>query len=242
MPSLPTRIARKALSYLPIPRTIGYQGLTVPLESGLVPRPVVQQLRSNDYEKPEIRAMRAILRPGDRVIELGTGLGIVSALASRAASGVTVETWEANPAMLGQIAALHRLNGITNVTSRHGLLAVNPQAATERFFQHRYFPESSVIDSDQMTGSVDVPLVDINAELRRFGPDVMICDIEGGESRLFNGLQLGNLRALVIELHPLVIPRSAIKAIYDCCLAHGLCPVIEHSRAQVVTFERVETA
>ena len=90
-------------------------------------------------------------------------------------------------------------------------------------------------DLDQVVVPVHDP-VTIMAEVR---PDILICDIEGGEEELIPALPLDGLRGVVIELHPHIVGREGIARIFKAFLDAGLVPMVEHSSETVVAFERV---
>lgn len=223
-------------------RELHYRGLRIPVVNPPISRKIFQQLWRKDYEQPEISAIMRLLHDGDRVLELGSGLGIVSSLTARARPDVKVRSYEGNPDLLPFIAQVHAKNGIKNVEVRNEILMPNPSAPTMEFLTHRSFAESSVLDHGAVTKRVQVPCTDINGVIAEFRPDVFVCDIEGGEELLFDGMDLRGVRVLVIELHPVVISRMAVKRIFDTCAAAGLYPRVEYSSAQVVAFERVGPA
>lgn len=219
---------------------VNYHGVTIPLANPPISRKIFKQLVMGRYEVPELRAIKGLLRQDDRVLELGSGLGIVSALTSRMQPNVEVRTFEANPDLVDFITGMHQQNGIQNVKLRNVVLLPNPSSITVDFYIHRSFAESSLVRHDAVVRVARIPCEDLNSVLRDFQPDLFVCDIEGGEERIFDGLDLTGLRGLVIELHPMVISRQAVQRIYDACAAVGLYPRVELSSGTVVAFERVE--
>lgn len=219
-------------------RSITYRGIDVPLTGDHMIQPVVRQLFGDAYEVPEITALLAVVRPGDQVLELGTGLGIVTALAARAAQGGKVLTFEANPALIAPAAALFAQNQIGNVEARHGVMTDGPGGGTLTFHLAEYFPEGSL--AKKGVGVIEVPTWSAAETVKDFRPDVLICDIEGAEGDLLPTLDLSRLRAAVIELHPHILSRPAVARIYDHLSRHGLYPAIEHSSGTVVVFQRVD--
>ncbi len=219
-------------------KRIAYRGITVPLTGDHMIRPVVVQLFSDAYEVPEITALQAVVRPGDRVLELGTGLGIVTALAARAAQGGKVLTFEANPALIAPAAALFSQNQIGNVEARHGVITDGPGGGTLSFHLAEFFPEGSL--AKKGVGVIEVPTWSAAETVKDFHPDVLICDIEGAEGDLLPALDLSSLRAAVIELHPHILSGTAVARIYGHLFQHGLFPAIEHSSGTVVVFQRTE--
>ena len=81
----------------PAEKTLEYRGLLVPLSGGHVPEPIVAQLLADDYEAPELVGIEGLVQDGDRILELGCGLGVVSGLTSRMAEGLEILSFEANP-------------------------------------------------------------------------------------------------------------------------------------------------
>lgn len=216
-----------------------YRGLTVPVSQAQMPFPVYQQILAEDYEVPEITAVEKLIKAQDRVLELGTGLGIVSGLASRMVEGLEIRSFEANPALLPQIHELHRLNDISCIRVENAMLEPSPNIDIRPFHIHRYFPQGSVIESEDSERTIEIRVLDLNQTIQAFRPSIMICDIEGAEEIVFAGANLDGLRALVIELHPDVVSRSGVKKIYDTCSSHGLYPRVEYSSELVVAFEKI---
>ncbi|OYX18252.1 MAG: hypothetical protein B7Z04_12800 [Rhodobacterales bacterium 32-66-9] len=221
-------------------RELRYRSLRIPVVSPPISRKIFQQLWRGNYENPEISAILNLLRDGDRVLELGSGLGIVSSLTSRARPGIVVRSYEGNPDLLPFIAQVHAMNEIRNVDVRNEILLPNPSSSTIEFLTHRSFAESSIMSHGAVTRRVQVPCLDINTVLSEFRPDVFVCDIEGGEELLFDGIELNGVRVVVIELHPAAISRIATKRLFDTCASAGLYPRVEFSSAHVVAFERVD--
>ena len=222
-------------------RFLEYHGVDVPLDGPHVAQIVRDALFGNVYEIPEIEAAEQIVRPGDRILELGTGMGIVTAILARAAGEAgLVRTYEANPEMIAPAAELFRRNAIGNVEARHGVL-VPSDPGVRRFNFAEYFPEGSLREPGSKTGDVEVPAYGLKEAMDDFRPDVFICDIEGAEAEIVPALDTSGLRAAVVELHPAHLTDAEIKAIYDHMLADGLYPRIEYSGGTVVAFERIQT-
>lgn len=136
---LAKKIERRLRKYvLPTSKIIAYKGLKVPVIGPHILVPIREQLIDDDYEVPEILAARGLVRPNDRVLEMGTGLGVVSSLVSRTQPGVTVESYEANANLLPHIKNLHQMNGITAVKVTNAVLVSGP-SGTRTFFLHELF-------------------------------------------------------------------------------------------------------
>lgn len=219
--------------------TVDYRGLKVPVHGPHAIRPIKEELMTGRYEVPEITALQALLRPGDRMLEIGGGLGVVSGLAAQAVPDAAIESYEANPGLIAAIRELHQLNGLTGIELHNRILVPGGGAGARDFHLHWSFAESSIVPGAGKDRSVPVETEDFATKLAEFRPDVLVVDIEGGEDELLSGADLRGLRALVLELHPKVIDRAAEARIYDACHAAGLYPRFDLCAANVVAFERV---
>lgn len=219
--------------------TLPFHGLTVPMQGPHITKPIWKHVWRGDYEWPELRALLKLMRPEDRVLELGLGMGLVSGVLALRHPAARFTSYEANPALHPLIAALHKQNGITNVEVRSAILAPLSGGTTRRFRIHRHFTESSLVATGANVTEVEVPVHDPAAVVAEIRPDVLICDIEGAEEELIPVLPLSSIRVAVVELHPKIVSRAGIARIFRSFLDAGLVPVVDQSFETVVAFERV---
>ena len=192
------------------------------------------------YEIHEIKGLQAVVKPTDAILELGTGLGIITSLAARAAPHGRVLSYEANPDLVDDARNLISANGILNTEVRHGVLTKNPTNPTTVFHIASSFAESSLHPMSDAVKAIDVPTHDLDSVLSEFCPDVLICDIEGAEANFIPQVNLENVRAAVVELHPHLLKDVEIAGIYNHFMGKNLYPRIEHSGGTVVVFERLD--
>lgn len=219
-----------------------FNDLLVPVDGDHISLQIWKTLWKQCYEAPEVLAVEKLVKPGDKILELGTGIGVVSAIASKISPDIKIEAYEANPSLIKFIQRLHELNNITNIKINNAILLPADKESTRKLNLHTHFTESSIMDTIKSEQSVDIPVKDFRKILREFGPDVLICDIEGGEEELFNDIDLTGLRAIILEVHPHMISRGAIKRIYDLCARADLYPCVEYSSGQVIAFSRVDNS
>ena len=152
----------------------------------------LRQMSEGHYEGDKIAGALAVVRPGDRVLELGAGLGVVSAVIARSAAPARVLSFEANPALVPHIRALHALNGLENrIELRNQMLTSGP---------------------DRPGVASGAALDEV---LRAFRPDVLIVDIESGTPEFLEHARLHGIRAVVIRFHPGVYGEDGAKTCKD---------------------------
>ena len=221
--------------------SLPFHGIRVPFDGfhlGRTTWTTFKFVYRGDYEEPEVKALLGLVRKGDRLLELGGGLGIVSGVAAKGADNAPLLIFEANPKLIPHIKTLHKLNGLTNTEIRNQLVfpKADPQGRT--FFVHNSFGASSIVQHQKVAAKVEVPVVAFSDVVAEFRPDVLICDIEGAEAELFDGIDLSGFRAAVIEIHPTLVPADKVKRVFETCLSAGLAPRVDLFGGTVVAFER----
>ncbi len=178
----------------------------------------IARINAGRYEGDEIAGALTVVRPGDRVLELGAGLGLVGAVVAKNAQPEAVLSFEANPELIAPIRALHRENGLeARIELRNQVLVTAPDRPdTATFHLHTSFLGSSLVDTPaRRTRAIEVPTVAYSAVVEEFRPTVLIVDIEGGELELLSHADLSGLRAVVIEFHPGVYGKAGMQTCKD---------------------------
>lgn len=216
------------------------RGLNIPKHPQLTKGRVRVALRDGNYERKECDAVLRVVQEGDRVLELGGGLGYMSTLLSVKKKVDRVVTYEANPQLIPYIHSVHEANGVDNVEVRNALLC--PQAGTPVPFHLRANFLGSSMDFDANPGgvveTVQVDRHGVSSVLDDLRPDALVCDIEGAEADVIPAGDWSSLRCAVIELHPQWIGQSGVQAVFDAMHKAGLTYFPKASEAKVVTFRR----
>lgn len=222
-------------------KEISYEGLLVPTQRSGMIEPIRLQLYHNEYERPEISGLSCAIRPGDRVLELGAGLGIITALAARAVGPEgRVRSYEANPMLLEDTRKFLFDNGVSVVELVHGVLVNEPVASHRTFHLSSIFAVGSLLGTSDRDpqGSIEVPAEGLATVLAEFRPDVLICDIEGAEVELFPALPASTLRAVLVEFHPDRLSSEQIQKIHEGLSAQGLLRQIPSPGGTVEIYAR----
>ncbi len=216
------------------------RGLKIPKNAELMNWRVRSALKDGTYERKESDAVLRVVQPGDRVLELGGGIGYMSTLISVKKPGTRVTTYEANPQLIPYIRSVHAANAIDTVDLRNALLS--PQAGEPvPFYIRKNFLASSMdrdSDPDSIIDEARIVQHPIGPVLDDVQPDVLVCDIEGAEAHLLPHGDWSNLRAAVIELHPQWIGQTGVQAVFDAMQRAGLTYFPKASEAKVVTFRK----
>lgn len=200
-----------------------------------IPKHVSQVLVRGDYEMPERRAVSTLLRKDDRVLEIGSCVGVVAMTAAKVVGASNVLTFEPNPAAAKVARENFAANGfaIELITAAVGTadgaleLRISPDswlgASSRRQFEGR---------------TVATPMRSIAGVVRDFRPSVLVIDTEGMEEELLAACPLEGIRALVVEVHPDVIGEAGIARLGEHLRRSGFAQVARLSSGDTQSWER----
>ena len=219
--------------------SIEFQGLKVPVDPDILFGGILRRVRTGRYERHEINAGLSLVKPDDRVLDIGAGIGLTGSVMSRVGGAAAVMSVEANPKLVPQIEELHHANGIDNVEVVNAALG-HEASGSVSFYLREMFWSSSLDGERDFVEKVQIPRRDFNKLVRDFAPTLIMCDIEGGELDLFDErAELDTVRAIVLELHPDRTPKAGIHKLFTALLDKGFCYSCDLSFKNVVAFDRV---
>lgn len=206
------------------------------------------------YEYEETRTSESVITQGDRVLELGGGLGALATHVWRTCRPSTYDVFEANPRIVPLLEETLKRNAASGVRVHSALLTDDPRLLREgsaEFFCHDEFWAGSTHRPENSTGAISVSTVSFTEFLRKIRPTVIISDIEGGELELFGKvlkpsflqrlLRTGpfdSVRHVIMEMHPKVIGQSGVEAVHRSFKDAGFIENPEYNGI-IVTFSRM---
>lgn len=212
------RRLKKLLWWIHVPPFVNNRGVLLPTKHPLISEGIRKQIYFCEYEAKEVEIVDKRLSQDDIVMEVGAGIGYLSALCAKRVGDARVFAYEANPEMMEVIAATHRANDVAP-TVRNVLLAEGEGRRT--FYVEREFWASSALAPGKDTRTIEVEQADLNTELRRVRPTFLIVDIEGGELEFFAIADLGPVRKICVETHPGLLTDGQISSLMTRMFSQG---------------------
>lgn len=218
--------------------TIDGARIEVPV-SALVPR-LRGRLQDGGYERHERALLRAHLRPGDRVLDLGAGAGMVSITAARIVGAENVTSVEANPEMLRPLKRNLRRNvGAGGRVLPLAVVADGDPGDTVDLHVHPGFWSASTLPGRARNAvSHTVKARPLGKLIRRAEATVLAMDVEGAEAQLLNAPLHAQIRLLVIELHPMLYGVQTRDRILADLTRQGFADVGTHPTEDVFAMRR----
>lgn len=208
-------------------------GVLLPVKHSLISPAIAREIYFGDYEAKEIEIIRRRLADDDVVLEVGAGLGFLSAYCAKRVGSEKVFAFEANPELIPLIRATYAKNAVAP-TLINALLA---RGDGEREF---HLEDDFWASSAHRTGgrSIKVRQLDLNAELARIAPSFLVVDIEGGEAEFFAAADLRTVRKICVETHPDVLGNQVLSKMFAGLLAQGFSLDFALIRKNVFFFYR----
>lgn len=200
-----------------------------------------RQLKSGRYEGAEAQAVMIHVHPGDRVLELGGGVGYLSALCARETDPSGILCVEANSALIPVIERNLAENGAGAVQLRHGAVISGDPGPGDTVTFHvagAFWASSLKGRGGPRETRVDVPALSLDALLAEHRPHVLIADVEGAERDFFARPLPKELRCVILELHPNEYPPETIAQLFRRLDGQGFVYAPWGSRGAVVCFAR----
>jgi FkbM family methyltransferase len=220
-------------------RSFTLRGLTLYLPEAALKGNLERALSSGRYENHEADALLLHLVPGDRLLDLGAGIGFICALAAGVLGEASVFGVEAGPETVKLARKNLAANGLAGVKLMRGAV-VGTGTGDVEFGQRPAFWASALKGPQgwpETAEVIRVPARPIGALLARFAPTVICCDIEGGEAEVL-AQPLPGVRLVVVETHPQVYGAAGVERIAAGLVAQGFQPEPKGAKADTLVYRR----
>jgi FkbM family methyltransferase len=227
-----------ALAYTP-EAYLEVAGVVIPLDPEVITPAIRAAIVGGRFETEEAAQIPDIVRPGDRVLEIGAGIGFISTLLARQRRVAEVIAVEANPQLMGYMERLHRRNRVRKVRRLNTVLTNQAQSHATFYLRTDFWMGSLMPGPNPHIGAVEVPTTNLDGLLRAEAIDLIVCDVEGAESMLFEGADLAGVDRIFLELHDHVTGLSGVARLFATLAGQGFVYDPRHSTGSVVLFQKV---
>ncbi|MEI2387823.1 FkbM family methyltransferase [Breoghania sp. JC706] len=205
-------------------KTVTINGIRVVSDTAFVTKEIRNALYKERYEDEEMALVAEAIGPGDHVLEIGAGIGLISMACAKRCGAENLLSYEANPSLEVVIRKNHALNGLyPELRTR----AVSVEAGETRFYFNDNIFSSSLYDRD-FGGEAVVQCDAFGDVIADFRPTAMVIDVEGAEVDLIPAVDLTGIDKIIIELHPHIVGQEKIDVLIGHFHAQGF-----KTRAQI---------
>lgn len=195
-------------------------GFTLVAYRNDIPKHVSSLLIRGDYEYPERRAVAAVVRPGDRVLEIGSCVGVIALAAAARAGAANVMTYEPNP-------AAYKIATENFATNNQPVVAVNRAVGGSEGEIDMQVGSGSWVGASALRTLADGRTIKVKVDgirdvTTQFRPTVLIVDAEGMERDILPSADYASIRAVIVEFHPDVLSTDELAGLRTTMQNHGL--------------------
>jgi FkbM family methyltransferase len=187
------RMARAAFK----PEVIRNGGIALVAKHPAISPKMREVLYQDDYEVPELMILRHTLKRSDRVLEVGGGIGYLSAYLAQVCGDANVTVVEANPELEPVIRRNHALIGVAPRLISAVATCGDCESAT-LYLATNFWATSTMGGKNR---KVVVPTVNLNRLIEELKPTYLILDVEGAEIEMAPALRLDGVEKLLVEVH-----------------------------------------
>lgn len=214
-------------------------GVLIPFDPAIITGPIYSAIIENRFEQEEASELATIVEPGDRVLEIGAGIGFISTLLDRLPDVAHVVAVEANPDLLPFMETLHSLNRVTKVKRKNRVLTNDPCSAKTFYLREDFWMGSLSAEPNAYRATVNVQTESLDALISKEEISLIVCDIEGAEAFLFEDADLTPVDRVYLELHDHITGLKGIRRLFAAMDAKGFAYDPRHSSNAIVLFRRV---
>ncbi|WP_226548979.1 glycosyltransferase family 2 protein [Celeribacter naphthalenivorans] len=217
-------------------------GLIVPNDPALISPKIARRLSRQNYAKAKLAHLDKVLRPGARLLELGTEIGVVAAISAKTKGVERVAAVEVNPAYKDYITALWAQNGVENATLYIGMPVERAGVKKAEFYLRDPLWDSSLApEADRPSETVTLENLPLPKLIEEVDPTVILCTLQGLELPLFDAADLNRVDHLIIEVTPAVYGQDALREFVDMLGTKGFMPAPDtEDGKRMICFERVK--
>lgn len=195
-----------------------------------------RSLYRGSHEREELEVIRKHLKPEDRVLEFGSGIGLITTTCCQVVGSENVVTYEANPAMEPLLRKTFSLNGIAP-DLRMKMVSIN--SGEEKFYVSDRFVVSSQINHQANANELSVSSDGFQDVVQEVQPTFLVMDIEGSEVDLADeSIDLGGITKICVEVHPNIVGDEPTSRFIQSLLNRGFQLELSSSRGDVLFFHR----
>lgn len=218
---------------------IDCKGIKIACGSGEVSENLIKIIERGSYENEESRLIPAIIQEGERILEIGSGLGYVSALAMKTGKVQSLIGFEANPLLIPLIQKTWEINDCVGICSNLIVTNTSSGGVVDFYIRKDFWASSLSTEPYGYENIIEIKTVNFQELIDQFKPTMIICDIEGGEDFIFEGVRLEGVNKVFMEIHQNVLGRHGVKRVFDRLSHQNFHYDTWHSSGNVVLFSHL---
>ncbi len=229
--------------FISFPKQVEIDGVRVPVRDIPLSRKMKRRLMKGLYETAERKIIKRFIHPGDKILEVGASIGIVTCFLSQAANGARIVSIEPDARLKVHFDRQIELNGATVELINAACCPIWRQSVPESVSSQAFLPSHDPLTGRAMgstPGTVPVRWITAEQACADTGlePTALVVDVEGAEA-IWAELPPSfpeSIRMILVEIHPEIINIEVAGKVVQAVLDEGFR--VSGVRGNVFAFER----
>ena len=233
------------------PEIIEVSGVRIPLDASVMSQKIQLVLRSGRYDQDRARLVPLTLEDGERVLDVGAGMGFISAVAAQPGKAELVVAVEGDPGVIPLIETVHRLNRVSCVV-RNAIVVAHKTADTAPFYVHHDLWASSFmpLKPANTLKIVQVPVVTFGELIAQYSPTLLMLDFEvfrelvpsfeSPQTDVFGDIDFTAVRKVQLMFKTKVVGPVGMRRAFEVLTAQGFAYDPAFSSGNIVLMRRIE--
>lgn len=202
----------------------------------LLPAGLQTAIREGRYCEEQIACLKRAIRPGDRVLDLGAGLGVTAVVAARQAKRVVAI--EADPRIVPVAQRLLEASGVGSVAYHHGLPAIGRKGCGPVFLRADFRRSSRSPGGSPWQAMGMAPFLPINVILADQQIDLVVCDLPFGAANILTSADLKGVDRILLTRQPDTVTAQELD---DSLAVRGFFSDPQCSQGRTTLYRRLQT-
>lgn len=218
---------------------IALHGFQIGLDRQALPIQILRAMLKGWYEGGEVKLIKAFLEPTDRVLELGSGIGITTMVVADIVGEDSIFPYELNPHLVEWSQFNFAENGKSIVVHSDALVPLSDKKADFIDFHiHEKFWGSSLLKRPDTKQTIKVPVAALEHAVEQRSANCLLMDIEGAEVDLLTSADLCGIDKIIMEIHYGIAGRSRTDAMIRHLINNGFSIDLMLSSGGIIAMHR----
>lgn len=214
------------------PAIIQIDGVKLAVKNAAVSKMMRQHIYAENYEFHERMILNKTLVPEDVILEIGSGMGLISLLCAKKVAHRNIHSFEANPDLISVIEANFKLNNV--MPQVNNVILGHDEGAVDFYLREDFWASSTIKPESGSYKTVTIKKQSFQKTLQDIKPTYLICDIEGGEYDLLSHADLRSVSKICLEIHPHALGYKKCADLLSNLLKQGFCMDFMKSQKNII--------
>ncbi|EFO31313.1 FkbM family methyltransferase [Roseibium sp. TrichSKD4] len=216
---------------------VNLEDVKLHLDENEVAGKIVDALLNKTYESDEAYCVKNLVKPGDRILEIGAGMGFITTILSQI-EDVKVWSFDANPALIELLKRTATINNNNVASLNIGAFSAKAHGEMDFYIRQEFWMSSLYKEQGPYEEVIKIKTRNIDDFIRDNSINCLVMDIEGAEKEILEDAKLLGIERICVELHPQIYGHTGIGSINNHINGKGFRINKKYSSNLCISYDR----